>query len=223
MSEIIYILTNEAMPGYIKIGFTNGSLDLRLKQLDRTGVPLPFEVYYACEVESARNDERWLHEIFSDRRVRDSREFFKMDPERVVTALKRIQTREITAPTIPATAVEQKEIEKKKKVRSRFDFIKYEIPVGADIYFARDKSIKAKVLPGNSIELNGKKTSLSPSAQKLLGYKTPVAGTLYWMYEDETLDERRRRIDSGIEYTDKEIEAAGDQWIEQQLDISRGK
>lgn len=196
MKEIIYILTNEAMPGYIKIGFTSGSLDERLRQLDRTGVPLPFEIYYACEVESARNDERWLHAIFSDRRVRDSREFFKMDPERVVIALKRIQTREISAPMIPATANEQKEIEKKKKLRSRFDFKKYGIPVGAEIYFSRDESVKAKVLSGNAIELNGQKTSLSPSAQKLLEYKTPVAGTLYWMYEEETLDERRRRMDS---------------------------
>jgi len=196
MSQIIYILTNEAMPGFIKIGFTNGSLDQRLKQLDRTGVPLPFEVYYACEVESARNDEQWLHSIFSDRRVRDSREFFKIDPERVVIALKRVQTREITAPQIPATAAEQREIEEKKKIRSRFDFKKYGVPEGAEIYFSRDESVKAKVLAGNHIELDGQKTTLSPSAKKLLGYTNAVAGTLYWMYEEETLDERRRRMDS---------------------------
>ncbi len=196
MAQIIYILTNEAMPGYIKIGFTNSSLDERLRQLDRTGTPLPFEVYYACEVENSRDDERWLHSIFSDRRVRDSREFFKMDPERVVIALKRIQTKEITAPAIPTTDAEKKEIEKKKKVRSRFDFKKYNIPVGSEIYFSRDESIKAKVIQDNAIELNGQKTSLSLSAQNLLGYKNPVAGTLYWMYEEETLDERRRRIDS---------------------------
>lgn len=199
MKEIIYILTNEAMPGYIKIGFTNGSVEERLRQLDRTGIPLPFEVYYACEVENARKDERWLHEIFSDKRVRDKREFFKMDPERVVIALKRIQVNEVVAPATIASSAEQEEIEKKKKKRSKFDFKKYDIPAGAEIYFSRDESIKAKVLPGNAIELNGKKTSLSLSAKKLLGYKTQVAGTLYWMYEEETLDERRRRIDDDRE------------------------
>jgi hypothetical protein len=223
MAQIIYILTNEAMPGYIKIGFTTGTLAERLRQLDRTGVPLPFEVYYACEVEKAHEDERWLHSIFSDRRVRDSREFFKMDPEKAVIALRRIQMREITPPTTTATVAEEKEIEKKKKMRSRFDFVKYGIPIGSEIYFSRDESIKAKVLSGNAIELNGKKTSLSPSAQKLLGYKNPVAGTLYWMYEEETLDERRRRMDSGIEYSEKEIDAAGDAYIQNQLDQERGK
>ncbi|MEI8103992.1 MAG: GIY-YIG nuclease family protein, partial [Candidatus Moraniibacteriota bacterium] len=32
MPEIIYILINESMPGYVKIGFTNGSVEGRLKQ-----------------------------------------------------------------------------------------------------------------------------------------------------------------------------------------------
>lgn len=196
MSAIIYILTNESMPGYIKIGFTNSSLKERLKQLDRTGVPLPFEIYHAGEMENAREDEKWLHSIFSDKRVRNSREFFKMDPERVVIALKRIQKRDVTPTSLStATEVEQKEIDKKKKIRSRFDFGAYNILVDSEIYFSRDESTKAKVLPNNAIELNGETTSLSKSAKGLLGYKKPVAGTLYWMYEDETLDERRRRID----------------------------
>jgi hypothetical protein len=49
MNQIVYILKNESMPEYIKIGFTHGSVVERLKQLDRTGTPLPFEVYYAVE------------------------------------------------------------------------------------------------------------------------------------------------------------------------------
>lgn len=197
MNQIIYILTNEAMPGYIKIGYTNGSLDERLRQLDRTGVPLPFEIYYACEVENARVDEYWLHDIFSDKRVRGNREFFKMDPERVVIALRRIQVRELNKPEPIASIAEKAEIKKKKQMRSRFDFGKYGIPVGATINFSRDDSIEAIVLGDNVVEFQGERTSLSKSAEKLLGYG-PVAGTLFWTYEDETLDERRRRIDSEV-------------------------
>lgn len=224
MNEIIYILINEAMPNLIKVGYTKNSLEERLKQLDRTNLPLPFEVYYACEVENASEDEKWLHSIFSDKRVRAGREFFKMDPERVVIALKRIQKRDITSTFISiATEAEQKEIDKKKKIRSRFDFETYGILVGSEIYFSRDESIKAKVLPKNMIELNGKKISLSESAKKLLGYKKSVAGTLYWMYEGEILNERRKRIYGGIECSNKEIEEAGDAWIQSQLDQERGK
>jgi len=197
MNEIVYILTNEAMPGYVKIGITNNSILERMKQLDRTGVPLPFECYYACEVKDAREEEKWLHSIFSDRRVRDEREFFKIDPERVVSAVRRVQIKDVTPKDfINTTKEEEDELEEAKNIRSRFDFNKYNIPVGATIIFSRDNSIKAKVLEDNQIEFKGEATSLSASAKKLLGYKNDVAGTLYWMYEDETLDERRRRIDA---------------------------
>ena len=47
-----------------------------------------------------------------------------------------------------------------------------------------------------SIEYNGAMTSPSTAAQKILGYPYSVQGTVYWMYEGETLDERRRRLES---------------------------
>jgi PAS domain-containing protein len=197
MTEIVYILTNEAMPGYVKIGMTNNSLLERMRQLDRTNIPLPFECYYACEVENALEEEKWLHSIFSDRRVRDEREFFKIDPERVVAAVRRIQKKDITPKEfLNVTKEEQSELEEVKEKRAKFDFIKYKIPIGSMIMYSRDNSVKAKVLEKNRIELNGKITSLSESARELLGYKQSVAGTLYWMYEDETLDERRKRFDN---------------------------
>lgn len=197
MSEIVYILINEAMPGYVKIGMTNSSVEERMSQLDRTNLPLPFECYYACEVENAHEEERWLHSIFSDRRVRDGREFFKIDPERVVVAIQRIQKKDITPKDfISVTKEEENEIEEVKSIRARFDFKHYGIPLNEIITFTRDNSIQAKVLENNKIEINNEVTSLSASAQKFLGYKKGVAGTLYWMYEGETLDERRRRLET---------------------------
>lgn len=202
MNEIIYILINEAMPGYVKIGKTNNLEQRRLSLSRPSGVPLPFEVYYASEVEDAQKDEQWLHYVFADRRVRDEQEFFKIDPERIVAALKRIEKKDITPKSLQqslssSTEEEKKEVEEKKKIRSKFDFKKYDIPIGSEVIFSRDASIKAKVLPNNKIELGGKETSLSKSAQELLGYNYGVAGTLYWMYEDESLDERRRRMEDG--------------------------
>ncbi|EKD33224.1 MAG: hypothetical protein ACD_76C00068G0021 [uncultured bacterium] len=52
MNEIIYILINEAMPGYVKIGRTT-NLEQRIRSLDTTSVPLPFECFYACTVKDA--------------------------------------------------------------------------------------------------------------------------------------------------------------------------
>jgi len=63
MDEIIYILINEAMPGYIKIGLTNNDLIGRIKGLDNTSVPLPFECFYAARVKNAKETERLLHDV----------------------------------------------------------------------------------------------------------------------------------------------------------------
>ena len=66
MPEIVYILTNEAMPGLIKIGRTNGEVSERVRQLDTTPIPLPFECFYAAEVTDADRVEKvrnWLRSL----------------------------------------------------------------------------------------------------------------------------------------------------------------
>ena len=70
--DIIYILINEAMPGYVKIGRTT-NLEQRIRSLDTTSVPILFE--------------RQLHDTFLDQRVRSNREFFEISPERAVSAI----------------------------------------------------------------------------------------------------------------------------------------
>ena len=50
---IVYVLSNRVMPGLVKIGMTTRcEIDSRLKELYTTGVPVPFDVEYACEVDA---------------------------------------------------------------------------------------------------------------------------------------------------------------------------
>lgn len=200
MNEIIYVLTNETMPGYVKIGKTNTNLEQRVRELSAsTSVPLPFTVFYACTVKDAHFVEHQLHDAFDDNRINPKREFFRVAPERVVAALKLAEIENITPKKDFVESEEDQEaLNTARKIRSRFNFEIVKIPVGAELYFSRDENIKAKVVDthaANSIEFNGKKTSLSQSAQKILGYQYGVAGTDYWMFDGETLDERRRRME----------------------------
>ena len=194
---IIYILTNESMPGYVKIGKTD-NLRQRMRSLYRTPVPLPFECFYACTVENAEKVEKWLFDIFDDRRVSKEREFFEIAPERVVAALKEKAVKDITP---KQDYVESKEdvqaINQARTRRMRFNFKMVDIPAGAELIFSRNKDIKAQVIDDRNIEFNGEITNLSSAAQKALEVDYGVAGTDYWMYEGETLDERRRRMESG--------------------------
>ena len=73
---VIYILMNEAMPGYTKIGKTTSPVEQRMKELDSAGVPLPFECFYAAKVADIDHVERSLHDAFAANRSGQGESFF---------------------------------------------------------------------------------------------------------------------------------------------------
>lgn len=188
------------MPGYVKVGRTTTSLEQRVKELSSsTSLPLPFTVTYACTVADSSFVEHQLHDAFMDRRVNPRREFFNVDPERIVAALKLAEIQNITPKMdIVESPEDQRALNEARLKRARFNFNMVNIPLGAELYFSRDETVKAQVVGlsgSNAIEYNGEITNLSKSAQEILGYSNKVAGTAYWSYEGETLDERRRRLE----------------------------
>ncbi|MEN9552303.1 MAG: hypothetical protein RI935_680 [Candidatus Parcubacteria bacterium] len=202
MSQIIYILTNESMPDLIKIGMTDERLDERVKELSRqTGVPLPFEVYFACEVENMREVERSLHDAFLDHRINPKKEFFRLNPERVISVLKLLQKKDVTPVIDVFEGVEEKNaVEIAKERRSRFNFDLAKIPVGSTVEYYYDNTIQAVVANDREITCNGETASLNQITLKLLKNSgriwKSVQGPAFWLYEGETLDERRRRIEN---------------------------
>ena len=84
---IVYVLTNPAMPGLVKIGMTSRlDIDARMKELYSTGVPVPFECAYACEVKSSdcAKIEKALHKAFEPNRINANREFFSIKSEQAI-------------------------------------------------------------------------------------------------------------------------------------------
>ena len=69
------------MPGIIKIGWTDNSIEQRMKELDKTATPLPFTCYYAKRVKDPTFVETKMHQAFDEFRIRNNREFFRMSPE----------------------------------------------------------------------------------------------------------------------------------------------
>ncbi len=198
MTEIIYILINEAMPGYVKIGRTT-NLEQRIRSLDTTSVPLPFECYYACTVKDSAFVEHQLHDAFLDHRVRSSREFFEISPERAVAALKLAEIENVTPKKdFVETQEDQQALNEARTRRAVFNFKMVDIPVGAELLFSRDENIKAKVIDNRIVEFGGENISISEAARKALGVEYLVQGPAYWMYDSETLDERRKRMEGAV-------------------------
>ena len=200
MVSIVYILINDSMPGLVKIGLTSTSLEQRIRELDTTSVPLPFKCYYAAEVSNAAFVEGKLHVAFGDFRVRSSREFFRIDPFRVKAALEIAALADVTPRADVLTEPSDAEALEANAARAgRFRMSQAEVPVGATLTFARDESVRATVVDDTTIDFEGKRTSLSNAALiaiRRLGYEwKAIQGALYWVYEGETLLERRDRLE----------------------------
>ena len=199
--NIVYVLTNQAMPGMIKVGITGSdTVETRMKSLDQTGVPLPFQCYYAAEVDDAQAVEKAVHAAFDDSRVRKGREFFEMDPNKAKIV---IQLREINDVTprdeVVSSPDDTAALLKRKGKIGRFEFSKADVPVGAVLTFSRDEGQTATVVDDTSIRFRDHLTSLSNSAMEImteLGYNwKSVDGTSFWLYEGQTISERRREVE----------------------------
>ena len=188
------------MPGLVKVGRTS-DLETRMRALYNSSTPVPFECFYACEVEDSEEAERRIHNAFGDNRVNLKREFFRINPERIREVLKLIEKKDITPnEDIVEDSSDLNALNHEKEIRSRFKFSMVNIPPNSILKFSKDESITAKVVDDFQIEFENQITSTSASARTILnrmGYKgTAYQGTLYWNYEGESLLARRQRMEN---------------------------
>lgn len=86
MRGYLYVLSNRAMPGLLKIGYTTRTLKERIAELSSTGVPSRFEIEFYCEVEHAANFESAIHSQLHNRRF--EKEFFRCTTAEAVKNVK---------------------------------------------------------------------------------------------------------------------------------------
>ena len=212
---IIYILTNDSMPGLIKIGITNRPIKERLRELDTTQVPTPFNLYYAIEIEDYKNRERLIHQAYTKDRVRPNREFFKIEPECAVALLKAIGGTEISPEYINISVdetgreISTDEYDSRLPQATNTTFEMLQIPQQSELVFTRSDEIICRIIDSRKVEYNGSEYSLSALTRQILqehySWKSKhVNGFQFWKFNDEILTDRRARLE-------KEANAAEDE------------
>jgi hypothetical protein len=199
VSGIIYVLVNQAMPGLIKIGRTAENIEMRMRQLDSSGVPLPFECFYAAEVADPAKVERALHEAFEDHRVRKNREFFELSPDKPKVIIDLMKLREVTPRTdIVSEPGDQEALNQARIRRSRFRFGAVGIKPGDVLHSTFDDMITCVVKDDTSVLFRGQESSLSGAAlivAREQGYDwQSIAGPTYWKFNGATLSELREEM-----------------------------
>ena len=86
----VYALVNPAFPGLVKIGMTEGSVEIRARQLYTTGVPFPYVILHKERVSDARAAERALHTHLDAARVHAQREHFVIEHIVAIDILSRV-------------------------------------------------------------------------------------------------------------------------------------
>lgn len=201
-------MTNPAYEGYVKIGSAN-DVEKRRKELSApSGVMFDFEIYAYYETPNDLGDIK-LHKIIDtlkpELRVNKRREFYKMSPldaYRLLECIAEINGCKDKLVLVDEDDDTSDEPKEKVKKKSKFSFDAAGIPMGSELTFLENEDIKVKVVNDKfkKIEYNGEQYSLSELAQLLLEMKHPVQGTLYFKYKNETLNDRRARLEAEGKY-----------------------
>ncbi len=196
---IVYLLTNECMPGLVKIGKTSRKdLDQRLRELYTTGVPLPFECKFACKVhlDYMSELENALHKAFEPQRVNENREFFKINPEQAIPIMKVVNHYSNSDVTAEVSAELNSDIDEndraaltKAKIirRPPLNFFEMGLKEGDILIFKQDPNISTKIIAPKKVLYCGEETSLTFVTTKLLGKSYSVQPTPYWSVNGEDL------------------------------------
>jgi len=183
---IVYVLTNEAMPGLVKIGMTSrAEISIRMAELWTTGIPVPFECAFAGKVLDARKVEKAFHIAFAPNRINPSREFFKIDPIQAIALLELMCSENLTPQVnteldkVDDASKEANQILKTR--RPRFSFTEMGILPGSVLRSVVNEET-CEVLDDRNVLFRNEQMSLTNAAKILLNNEYRVAPGPYWTY-----------------------------------------
>lgn len=167
-----------------------------MKQLYGTGIPVPFDCAFACKVKDATEVEKALHFAFGNSRINPNREFFKIEPERVISILKLLKVDEITNQfekqiESETDATDKQSAENLKEARRpRMNFVEIGIPIGSELNF-KGGDAKVLVISDKKVQYNDAECSLTAATRKVLEFADnyPLQPSPYWVFNGKTVKE----------------------------------
>ncbi len=105
----VYVVSQAAIPGMIKIGFTLRPPEERARDFDRIGLPGSFVVEYEANVESPRAVERAVHAELRRRQLCKGREWFTLPVDQAISEIKRLAGDSLKSESLKRTANERAE------------------------------------------------------------------------------------------------------------------
>lgn len=161
-------------------------------------MPLSFECFYAAEVDDPSRVERAIHDAFDDHRIRKSREFFRISPDKPKAIIELLAKRHVTpGEDVVVEAADKVALNEERKRRSNFRFSLIGLKPGDVLQSVFDDTITCTVKDDRWVIFRDQQESLSSSALTIAhekGYQwQTIAGPEYWKYGGKTLSELREQ------------------------------
>lgn len=192
----VYLLTNDAMPGIVKIGCTERSVEERIDELSKpTGVPMKFECFFAVRVENAESVEKKIHDGLKDLRL-PNREFFKIAPERV-RSLMQLTDHTVYVPNEATRSI--KEPSGDQLNLPRLNLKRAGLEVGNVLVFSRDRNISVTVKSTDKVQYIHEDMSLAQATKLVFSSRGEKwragAASEYWLFGEDILSEIIAKVD----------------------------
>ena len=192
MADTVYVLTNEAMPGMVKIGITKRGAQVRMNELYKaTGVPLPFECAAAIEVEDGKSNdiEKAFAIAFGPYKVNPSKEFYRIEADQVVAILKVLPGTDVT-PQVNKETESLSDTDKEALKRSRRPNLNFDlmgIPAGSTLVSVDDAAKQATVIGPSKVLFQDEEMSLTQASKRALGIEHEISPCPRWTYKGRNL------------------------------------
>jgi T5orf172 domain-containing protein len=189
--QIVYVLSNPAMPNLVKIGRTDDTdANARIGALYSTGVPVPFKLEFACKVPNAAELEQALHIAFAPNRINPRREFFRIEPEQAIAILRLLHTEDATGEVeAQPTGLDEQSLAAADQLRTRRPNLNFEemgIPIGSELKSTHNDAIVIVAGP-RKVRLGDEMISLTAATRQILQLEHNVQPGPHWTYNGKLM------------------------------------
>ena len=193
---IAYILMNEAMPGFVKIEFTQKEdLADEVRRLNRSSIPMPYYVYYAAKVPDCNRLKKTIIFLFGDKRTGRNRDFFEIGPDTLKATIELVASTivELNDTDQGIEPGERKEIDRSQTRREVQNVKALDMLRGSTLKFINDDSISCTFVGEGRVKFDGAVVGLSEAALKAvqkIGYDwNTINGFDFWSYRGTRLSD----------------------------------
>lgn len=186
-----FILTNDAMPGFVRFEHTGkDDVAAKIRKINNGDLPIPFRLYFAAKVGDCNLLDRNLHYLFADHcDDRDSR-FFRINPDALRVAIELAATAivELGDEELGLTPDMRARMEQIKSAHDAARFGAYSAKPDTILHFSKDPTITCTALDNGMVEYDGDAVTPAEAtlrALRKIGFDwDEVSATDYWVRQE---------------------------------------